>query len=66
MSGHDFNRFKWSGVVRAVEEFCQENDLKYYLTGKVGNALESQTGDLDEYDGDEHSWVIVKGLQKSE
>ena len=66
LSGHDFNRFKWSGVVRAVEEFCQENDLKYYLTGKVGNALESQTGDLDEYDGDEHSWVIVKGLQKSE
>jgi hypothetical protein len=61
LSGHDYNKIKWIGVVRAVEEFCEENNLKFYLTGIVGNAFESKTGDLGEYDGDEHSWFIVKG-----
>ena len=61
LSGHDYNKIKWIGVVRAVEEFCEENNLKFYLTGTVGNAFESKTGDLGEYDGDEHSWFIVKG-----
>jgi predicted O-methyltransferase YrrM len=64
LSGHDFNRVKWTGVVRSVEEFCEEKDLSFYLTGVVGNAFESHTGDLDEYDGDEHSWYIVKGKKK--
>tara|TARA_B100000131_G_scaffold251098_1_gene244587 strand:- start:98 stop:679 length:582 start_codon:yes stop_codon:yes gene_type:complete len=64
LSGHDYNKVKWIGVVRAVEEFCEENGLKFYLTGTVGNALESRTGDLGEYDGDEHSWMIVKGKKE--
>lgn len=66
LSGHDFNRTKWIGVVKAVEEFCQSKEVKFYLTGKVGNAFESRTGDLGEYDGDEHSWFIVKGKNKVE
>ena len=64
ISGHDFNRSKWPEVVRAVEEFCEERGIKFYLTGAVGNALASQKGDLDEYDGDEQSWFIVKGKNK--
>lgn len=64
LSGHDFNRIKWPGVVQAVEEFCQEKGIKFYLTGTVGNAIESRTGDLGEYDGDEQSWFIVKNLNR--
>jgi len=61
LSGHDFNRRKWKGVVVAVEEFCNENNTNCYLTGTVGNAIQSFSGDIDEYDGDELSWVIIKG-----
>ena len=60
LAGHDFNTAKWTGVVRAVSEFCDENNLSCYLTGIVGNSIQSRTGDLDEYDGDEKSWVIFK------
>ena len=62
ISGHDFNRAKWPGVVRAVEEFCKENNVQPFLTGTVGNAMASRTGDVDEYDGDEQSWFVVKGM----
>lgn len=60
LSGHDFNTHKWPGVVQAVEEFCKENNLKCHLTGMVWNAFQSRNGDIDEWDGDEHSWVIIK------
>ncbi len=60
MAGHDFNPVKWPGVVLAVGEFTHERNLSYFLTGKVGNASESRTGDIDEYDGDEQSWVLPK------
>lgn len=61
ISGHDFNRTEWPGVVKAVEEFCEKNRISYFLTGLVGNATTSRTGDWDEYDGDEQSWFVVKG-----
>jgi len=64
ISGHDFNRIKWPGVVKAVEEFCEKNRVPYFLTGFVGNADASRTGDSDEYDGDEQSWVVVKGVSR--
>lgn len=60
LCGHDYNPKKWPGVVRAVEEFCVQHSLKKHLTGIVGNAVQSHTGDLDEYDGDEYSYVLVK------
>ena len=50
----------WPGVVTAVEEFAEEEGLEILETGIVGNARESMTGDIDEYDGDEPSWVIIK------
>ncbi len=58
--GHDFNPIKWIGVVKAVNEFCKNNNLEFYLTGTVGNAISSKTGDVDEFDGDEQSWVVIK------
>ena len=64
LAGHDFNKNDWPGVVRAVEEFGRTQEVKFYLTGVVGNAFESRTGDRDEYDGDQRSWVIVKGKQR--
>jgi precorrin-6B methylase 2 len=66
LAGHDYNKIKWKGVVNALEEFCEQQGVKFYLTGKVGNAFESRTGDLGEYDGDEHSWFIVKGKEEVE
>jgi hypothetical protein len=59
LCGHDYNTIKWPGVTKAVTEFCKEHSLQFGLTGTVGNAAASQTGDLDEYDGDEQSWVII-------
>ena len=60
LAGHDFSPSHWPGVVRAVHEFTQEKEVQYYLTGIVGNAVASFTGDLDEYDGDEQSWFCIK------
>jgi hypothetical protein len=60
LCGHDYNKSDWPGVVKAVDEFCKERNLKAHLTGVVGNAVESHTGDADEYDGDQRSYVIVK------
>ena len=60
LCGHDYNPHKWPGVVQAVEEFCATKGLQRHLTGIVGNAIQSHTGDIDEYDGDEHTYVIIK------
>ena len=60
MAGHDFNAIEWNGVVLAVSQFVQERNLSFFLTGKVGNAWESLTGSIDEFDGDQQSWVISK------
>jgi len=60
LSGHDYNPVKWPGVVKAVNEFCQAKEVDFTLTGVVGNALTSNNGGLDEYDGDEQSWYIIK------
>ena len=60
MAGHDFNAIEWNGVVLAVSQFVQERNLSFFLTGKVGNAWESLTGGIDEFDGDQQSWVISK------
>jgi hypothetical protein len=32
ISGHDYNRYRFDGVVRAVDEFSKENNLKLNLT----------------------------------
>lgn len=32
IAGHDYNKYKFDGVVRAVDEFSKENDLKLNLT----------------------------------
>ena len=60
MAGHDYNPTKWPGVCQAVDEFVKENQLMVTYTGIVGNALESCTGDIAEFDGNEQSWVILK------
>ena len=60
IAGHDYRMSSWPGVVTAVEEFAEEEGLEILETGIVGNARESMTGDIDEYDGDEPSWVIIK------
>tara|TARA_R110002020_G_scaffold291444_3_gene506878 strand:- start:83 stop:667 length:585 start_codon:yes stop_codon:yes gene_type:complete len=58
LCGHDYNPTKWPGVVQAVEEFCATNNLQKALTGIVGNARASRTGDIDEFDGNEQSFII--------
>ena len=60
LSGHDYSLQDWPGIFTAVEEFGDENGLLPLITGTVGNARESQTGDIDEYDGDQSSWVFIK------
>lgn len=60
MAGHDYNSDKWYGVVRAVTEFSREEGIEVSLTGIVGNAKESRTGDIDEFDGNEQSWFFIK------
>tara|TARA_R100000900_G_scaffold84845_2_gene66790 strand:- start:85 stop:654 length:570 start_codon:yes stop_codon:yes gene_type:complete len=60
LAGHDYSPSQWPGVVHAVYEFAHENKIKYFLTGVVGNAKESHTGDFDEYDGDVQSWFFIK------
>jgi hypothetical protein len=60
LCGHDYSETDWPGLVRAVDEFCEDRNLKAHLTGVVGNAEESETGNADEYDGDQCSYVIVK------
>lgn len=57
ISGHDFNREVWPGVVKAVEEFCDFKSVEFSLTGCVNY---STNGDLDEFDGHEQSWFIIK------
>jgi hypothetical protein len=32
IAGHDYNRYRFDGVVRAVDEFSKENNLKLNLT----------------------------------
>lgn len=32
ISGHDYNKYRFDGVVRAVDEFSKENNLKLNLT----------------------------------
>ena len=32
ISGHDYNKYRFEGVVRAVDEFSKENNLKLNLT----------------------------------
>jgi len=61
MAGHDFSETKWPGVVNAVKQFCQVNNVRYNLTGIVGNSRENyeKMGEV-EYDGDEMSWCIIK------
>ena len=60
LAGHDYSLQDWPGIYTAVEEFSEEQGLFALITGTVGNARESQTGDLDEYDGDQSSWAFIK------
>jgi hypothetical protein len=60
LAGHDYSLQDWPGIYTAVEEFSEEEGLFALITGTVGNAKESQTGDLDEYDGDQSSWAFIK------
>ena len=60
IAGHDYLLSSWPGVVAAVDEFAEEEGLEVLKTGIVGNARESMTGDIAEYDGNEPSWIIVK------
>jgi len=60
IAGHDYRMSSWPGVVIAVQEFAEEEGLEILETGTLGNARESMTGDIDEYDGDEPSWIIIK------
>jgi hypothetical protein len=60
LAGHDYSLQDWPGIFTAVEEFGEERGLLPLITGTVGNAKESQTGDIDEYDGDQCSWVFIK------
>jgi hypothetical protein len=53
LSGHDYCRDAWPGVVDAVEEFCKENKLILFVTG-----IGSHYG--EDGDGRRPSWWIVK------
>jgi predicted O-methyltransferase YrrM len=65
LAGHDYG---WETVRKAVDEFVAEYnmrlvarpELKVLVTGVMGNNIASLTGDLDEYDGEQPSWVIIK------
>lgn len=60
IAGHDYSTTNWPGVVQAVDEFAQQNNLKVFTTGILGNAFASLTGDIQEYDGEQPSWVLIK------
>lgn len=57
MAGHDYG---WETVKKAVDEFVEEKNVNLYMTGIVGNSISSRTGDIDEFDGNQPSWVIIK------
>jgi len=60
LAGHDYSLQDWPGIFTAVEEFSEEIDILALITGTVGNAIESHTGDSGEYDGDQSSWAFIK------
>tara|TARA_B100000686_G_C16780398_1_gene971421 strand:- start:1490 stop:2086 length:597 start_codon:yes stop_codon:yes gene_type:complete len=62
ISGHDYNRLKWPGVVKAVKEFCKEKGVTFSLTGILDNGRTSRRGDFEEFDGDEASWFAIKDI----
>lgn len=49
ISGHDYSKERWVGVINAVDEFVEKNQLVLNLTGENG-----------EYDGHELSWWVLK------
>lgn len=66
MAGHDYSD-NWPGVKKAVNEFVSEYNsymitrpVQLLITGIVNNSFQSWNGDLDEFDGGENSWVIIK------
>lgn len=59
IAGHDYSD-NWPGVKKAINEFTFNNHLEFRITGTVNNSFESYNGCLNEFDGMESSWVIIK------
>lgn len=57
LAGHDYG---WKTVKRAVDEFAIKHSLEILTTGILNNAVQSLTGDIEEFDGDQPSFVLIK------
>lgn len=69
ISGHDYCKEDWVGVVNAVDEFVLKYNLELNITGtdgekpinpNIGRAKEVKTGDIGEFDGYQPSWWFYK------
>jgi len=56
IAGHDYSESDWIGVVSAVNEFVEKNNLELFLTG-IGGGINDG---VQEFDGNQKSWWFYK------
>lgn len=56
LAGHDFHEGDWPGIVKAVKEFAESNNLEIHTTG-IGSSYGDDGGD-----GNKQSWWFEKNV----